>query len=131
MGGADERRRQLGYLVDDDIGSPGVDDRIEVVGARHELEVGEDLGQEEVALRVADQLIEAGKPRRPLGSEPFVGPGMERVEPGLRARLVYGSPVANATVCPAALAATASGTSGSKCPASGRLVNNIRPGTII
>ena len=46
MGGRDERRRQLGYLVDDDIGSPGVDDRIEVVGARHELEVGEDLGEE-------------------------------------------------------------------------------------
>ena len=39
--------------------------------------------------------------------------------------------MANATVCPAARAATASGTSGSKWPASGRLVNSIRVGAIV
>ncbi len=83
MGGSDERRGELGDLVDDDLGLPCVDDRIEVVGARHELEVGEDLGEEEVPLGVAHQLIEAGKPGRPLVPEPFVGPGVEGVEPGL------------------------------------------------
>jgi hypothetical protein len=42
---------------------------------------GEDLGEEEVPLRVAHQLIEAGKPGRPLLSEPFVGAGPEGVNP--------------------------------------------------
>jgi hypothetical protein len=44
---------------------------------------GEDLGEEEVPLRVAHQLIEAGKPGRPLVPELFVGPGVEGVEPAL------------------------------------------------
>jgi hypothetical protein len=42
---------------------------------------GEDLGEEEVPLRVAHQLIEAGEPGRPLLSEPFVGAGPEGVNP--------------------------------------------------
>ena len=83
MGGGDERRGELGDLVDDDVGLPGVDDRVEVVGAGHELEVGEDLGEEEVPLGVAHELIEAGKSGRPLLPEPFVGPSVEGVEPGL------------------------------------------------
>ena len=69
--------------MDDDVGLPCVDGRIEVVGARHELEVGEDLSEEEAPLGVAHQLIEARKPGRPLLSEPFVGTGVEGVEPDL------------------------------------------------
>jgi hypothetical protein len=69
--------------VDDDLRSPRVDDGFKVLGSRHELEVGEDLGQEEAALRVADELIEAWELRRPLGPEPFVGTSMERIEPGV------------------------------------------------
>ena len=68
-----------------------------------------------MALRVADQLIEA---REIAGAHsalnPSSGPARNASNPACRARLAYGSPVANATVCPAALACTASGTSGSK-----------------
>jgi hypothetical protein len=56
-----ERRGEFCDFVDDEVGLPRVDDRVEVVGARHELEVGEDLGEEEVPLGVANELIEAGK----------------------------------------------------------------------
>ena len=88
MGAGDERCCKLGDLVDDDVGLPNVDDRIEVVGTRYELEVGENLGEEEVPLGVADQLIESGKPGRPLLPEPFVGPGVEGVEPGVARPIV-------------------------------------------
>lgn len=69
--------------MDDDLRSPRVDDGFKVLGSRHELEVGEDLGKEEAALRVADELIEAWEPRRPLGPEPLVGTSVERIEPGV------------------------------------------------
>src|SRR3954453_10662892 len=56
---ANQRRRQLGHLVDDDLRSPRVDDGFKVLSSRCQLEVGEDLRQEKAALRVADELIEA------------------------------------------------------------------------
>jgi hypothetical protein len=114
-GCADERRGEFGYLVDDELRSPPVDDRLEVLSSGHELKIGEDLGQEELALG-ADQLIETWESGCPFAPKAFVGSSTEGVEPGLprptRIRL----------------ACTASGTSGSKWPASGRLVNNIRVG---
>ena len=113
-GGGNQRRGELGHLVDDDLRSPRVDDGFKVIGSRHELEVGEDLGQEEAALRVADELLEAWELRCPLGPEPFVGTSMECIEPGVARSTRVGLSVANATTCPALLASTARGTSGSK-----------------
>src|SRR4051812_40224232 len=68
--------------MDKDLRRPGIDNRLQVAGSGHQLEVREDLSQKELALFVSDQLIEPRKPRRPLGSEPFIRPSNERLEAG-------------------------------------------------
>ena len=78
--GGDHRRGELGHLAHDQIWSPVRHDRLEVHRSRHELEVGEDLGEEEPALRIADQRGEQREPRRPLGPERLRRSRLERRE---------------------------------------------------
>ena len=73
---------QLGDFVDEHVWRPCVDDALELLGSRHQLEVGEDLGQEEPALLVADEPFEPGVARCPLGPEVLAPPGAEGLEPG-------------------------------------------------
>ncbi len=67
--------------MDEHVWRPCVDDALELLGSRHQLEVGEDLGQEEPALLVADEPFEPGEARRPLGPELLAPPGTEGLEP--------------------------------------------------
>jgi hypothetical protein len=78
----DQGRGQLGDLVDDEIRGPRVDDGVERGSAGLQLEVGEDLREEEQALLVADEALEAGKARRPLRPETLRRSDGERLETG-------------------------------------------------
>ena len=81
---------ELGDLVHEDRRLPCVDDALEVLGSRHQLEVGEDLGQEEPALLVADEPCRnPGKRGAHSALKSSPAPGTERLEPqfaGLRRR---------------------------------------------
>jgi len=94
MGTTDQRRGEFGHLVHEQLRSPVLDDYLEIVGTRRQLDVGEDLGQEEVALCVTDQTIKPRKSRCPLCSEVLTGTCSERFEASLscpaRVRLARG-----------------------------------------
>ena len=75
--GAHQRRGELGHLVQHEVRLPAVQHRLEVPGPRLQFEVGEDLGEEEGSLVVADQFPESREPRCPFGTE---GVGRTRLE---------------------------------------------------
>ena len=79
-GGADQRRRQLGHLVYYEVGFPLVEDVAEVNGAGDQFEVGEDLGEKEPPLLVADQSVPSGEAGPPLLPEVLARSGRECLE---------------------------------------------------
>jgi hypothetical protein len=78
--------------VHDEVGFPLVEDVVEVSGAGDQFEVGEDLGEEEPPLLVADQSVPSGEAGPPFLPEVLARPGRECLEAVVAGPAVGGCP---------------------------------------